>query len=107
MMTMSHELVEKTAGLASRVNNLAVLHTGKHSRQLLELQDRLAKLTLLAIVKELNAEHDAFQAAIAGINAAIDLIGDANQKLKKINEAIHVIAQTIDSIEHALVAAAV
>lgn len=103
---MSHELAEKTAGLASRVNNLAVLHTGKHSRQLLELQDRLAKLTLLAIVKELKAEHEAYQAAISGIQTAIDLIGEADKKIKKISEAINVIAQTIDAIERALVDAA-
>lgn len=99
---MSHELAEKTAGLASRINNLTVHHTGNHCRKLIELQDRLAKLTLLAIVNELNAEHEAYQKAITGINEAIDFIGEADKKLKKINEAINVVTQTIDCIERAL-----
>ncbi|MDZ7263689.1 MAG: hypothetical protein ONB16_03835 [candidate division KSB1 bacterium] len=103
---MSHELAEKTAGLASRINNLAVLHSGKHSRQLLELQDQLARLTLLAIVRELNAEHEAYQAAMAGIHQAIDLIGEADKKIKKITEVINVVAQTINAIEQALMDAA-
>ena len=50
----SHELAEKTAGLASRLNNLAVYHTGKDSRDLLQEQARLADLASAAIIEDLN-----------------------------------------------------
>lgn len=99
---MNPELTEKTAELAACINSVAVHHPGKHHQQLLALQDQLAKLELVIIVKELNAEHEAYQTAIAGINQAIDFIGEAEKKIKKINEAICGIAQAIDSIERAL-----
>jgi inorganic triphosphatase YgiF len=99
---MNTELTEKTAELAACINTLAVHHPEKYHRQLLTLQDQLAKLELLIIVKELNAEHEAYQSAIAGINHAIDFIGEAEKKIKKINEAIYGIAQAINSIERAL-----
>jgi chromosome segregation ATPase len=99
---MSLELTEKTTELASRINSLAACHSGIHQRQLLALQDQLAKLELVIIVKELNAEHEAYQKAIAGINQAIDFIGEAEKKIEKINEAINGIAKAIDSIERAL-----
>ncbi len=99
---MNHDLAEKTAGLASRINNLAVNHVGKTCRQLLELQDRLAKLTLVAIVKELNAEHDAYKEALSGLNEAVDFIGNADKKIKAINKTIKLTAQAVDLVEKAL-----
>ena len=99
---MNTELIEKTAELAARIDNLVVHQPEKYHRQLLALQDQLAKLDLVIIVKELNAEHEAYQRAIAGINQAIDFIGEAERKITKINEAIDGIVQAINSIEQAL-----
>lgn len=99
---MSHELAEKAAGLASRVSSLIIYHTGEPCIKLLEEKDRLSKLLFVAIVKELNQEHEAYQAAIAGMNEAIDFIGDANTELEGIAKAIRLIKKAINALEQAL-----
>lgn len=103
---MSHELAEKTSGLASRVNNLAVYHTGEESRALLEQQDRLAKLALVAIVKELSDEHRDYKAAVKGLNEAIDFIGEADSQIQGVAKAIRLAAKAADLVEKALKTAA-
>lgn len=99
---MSHELAEKTAGLASRVNNLAVHHAGNESRTLLEEQDRLAKLQLVAIVKDLSDEHADYKAAIKGLNNAIAFIGDADGEIREVVKAIKLISKAADLVEKAV-----
>lgn len=99
---MSHELAEKAAGLASRVNSLIIFHTGEYCIKLLEEKDRLSRLLLAAIVKELKQEHEAYKAAISGINEAIEFIGDADKELEGIAKAIRLIKKAIDSLEKAL-----
>jgi hypothetical protein len=99
---MSHELVEKTAGLTSRVSNLIIHHTGKYCRQLMEAEDRLSKLLLVAIVKELKHEHEAYKAALEGLNAAIEYIGDADKAIDGIVKAIRLTNKAINLIEKAL-----
>ncbi len=99
---MNHNLVEKTAGLTSRINNLAINHIGQDCRQLLEQQDRLAKLLLAAIVKELNAEHKDYLDAIEGLDEAIEFIGDADKKISNIAKAIKLTAKAADLISKAL-----
>lgn len=103
---MSHQLAEKTAGLASRVNNLVIHQTGDESRTLLEEQDRLAKLQLVAIVKDLSDEHADYKAAIKGLNDAIDFIGDANSQIQQVAKAIKLISKAADLVEKALKTAA-
>jgi len=80
----SHDLAELTSGLASRVNNLAVLTTGDNSRALLGQQDELAKFAMAAIVKDLDAESTNYKDAIAALNAAIRVIGDADKKIASV-----------------------
>lgn len=99
---MSHELAEKVAGLASRVSSLIVHHTGAHCIKLLEEKDRLSRLLLAAIVKELNQEHEAYKSAINGITEAIEFIGNADQELEGIAKAIRLIKKAIDALEQAL-----
>lgn len=99
---MSHELAEKTAGLASRVNNLAVHHSGNASRRLMEQQDRLTKLELVAIIKDLNDEHEDYKEAIEGLNKAIDAIGEADKKIQKIADTITLIKKAADLVEKAI-----
>ncbi len=103
---MSHELSEKLGGLASRVNNASVNATGSDSRQLLEIQDRLAKLQLVAIVKDLQAEHNDYKAAIQGLNDAIAFIGDATEKINDVAKAIKLTAKAAELAEKAIAAAA-
>ncbi|MGH8550805.1 MAG: hypothetical protein ACRERU_19845 [Methylococcales bacterium] len=103
---MSHELAEKLGGLASRVNNLAVHQTGSESRTLLESQDRLTKLELVAIVKELSSDDDDYKTAIQGLNEAIAFIGEATKKIENIALAIQLIAKAADLAEKAIKTAA-
>ena len=102
----SHELAEKTAGLASRLNNLAVYHTGKDSRDLLQEQARLADLASAAIIEDLNAEHEAYQAALSGLEVAIKYIGNADQQIEGVAEAIRLAAKAAAMVETALKVAA-
>jgi hemerythrin-like domain-containing protein len=104
---MSHELAEKTAGLASRVNNLAINQSGNQSRQLLEEQDRLIKLEMVAIVKDLNCEHDAYKKAIKGLNIAINAVEDADKDITKVADAIALVKKAIDLIAKGIEMAAI
>ncbi len=99
---MSHELAELTTGLASRANNLAVLESGTDSRTLLELQDRLAKLAMLAIIKDLNTEQAAYKTCIKGLNDAIDFIGNADNKIKNVSKAIQLVSKAASLVEKVL-----
>ena len=99
---MNHDLVEKLAGLASRVNNMAILHTGETSRQLLEIQDNLAKLALLAIKMDLNQEQSSYQEALKGLNEAINYVGEANKDIEGTAEAIQLVVKAVDSVEKVL-----
>jgi len=99
---MAHDLAELTSGLASRVNNLAVMETGNNCRTLLEQQDRLAKLAMLAIIKELSAERAEYQAAVKGLNEAIAYIGNADKKISEISKAIELLSKAADLVDKAL-----
>jgi len=103
---MSHELAEKIGGLASRVNNLAVNHTGSDSRKLSEIQDRLAKLELVVIVKDLRSEHDDYKAAIQGLNNSIAFIGEATKEIENVAMAIQLAAKAAGLVEKAIKTAA-
>lgn len=98
----NHQLVENTAGLASRINNLAVLTTGPECRTLLEQQDELTKLAMAAIVRDLNAERQAYQTALNDLQAAIAYIGEANKKVANVAKAIKMVAKAIASVSKLL-----
>ena len=87
---------------ASRVNNLVVHHTGADSRAFLELQDQLAKLELVAIVKDLQSEHADYQKAIQGLNDAIAFIGEATKRIEKVARAIQLVATAAKLAEEAI-----
>ncbi len=99
---MNHELAEQISGLASRVNNLAVLHTGDDSRTFLQQQDQLAKLALAAIARDLDAQDNAYQAALQGVKAAIAYLGDANKQLADAAKGIKLVAKAITLVTKAL-----
>jgi hypothetical protein len=98
----NHGLAEKLSGLASRVNNLAVLHTGEDSRELLQEQTQLADLAKAAIIEDLNAEHDAYKAALSGLDAAINYIGDADHEIQDVAKAISLVAKAATLADTAL-----
>jgi len=93
-----HDLAEQTTGLASRVNNLAVQTTGQQSRQLMEQQDVLSKLAMVAIVKELDAGQADYQNAVALLTKAIDQVDTALQKASEVANAINLVAQVITAV---------
>ena len=103
---MSHELAEKIAGLASRVNNLAVNHTGDNSRKLMALQDRLAKLQIAAIVSDLRAERQDYKAALKGLNEAVKSIGEAKASIQKVSNVIKLVAKAATLADKAIKAVA-
>ena|SRR6266446_3500080 len=103
---MSHELAEKTAGLASRVDNLVALETGDDSRRLDALQDRLEDLSLAAIAKDLDDSVKSYKDALQALNDAIDTIGNADKTLTNIARVIAIVAKAADLVEKAIKMAA-
>lgn len=99
---MSHELAEKIAGLASRVNNLAVNHTGEESRKLMELQFQLRDLQLVAIMKDLRDERQDYQKAVKALNEAIDFIGEARSSIQKVSKAVKLVAKAANLADKAI-----
>lgn len=99
---MAHEIAEQLAGLASRVNNLGVNHTGEDSRAFLALQDRLAQLAQAAIVADLSDERPAYQAALKGLNDAIEFIGNADVQLDNVAKAIALTSKAADLADQAM-----
>jgi hypothetical protein len=93
---MSHELTEKIAGLASRINNLAVDQTGSNSRALLQLQDELTDLTVLSIKLDLDDQDSLYQNALAAINNSIELINNADKALDNISQVIAKVKSGVD-----------
>ena len=94
----SHDLAEQAAGLASRVNNLAVQTAGQNSRQLLAQQDNLTKLAMAAIVKDLDAGQDDYQNAVTLLTKAIAQVDTALQKASEVTNAINLVAQAITAV---------
>ena len=103
---MDHELAEKLAGLASRVNNLAVDHTGQDSRMLMDLQDRLAQLAQAAIIQDLSSGRQDYQEALKGLNEAIGFVGEADHQLEDVAKAITLVSKAADLADQAISAAA-
>jgi hypothetical protein len=98
-MPTSHELAEKLAGLASRVNDLAVDTTGDDSRTLLALQDQLSDMALAAIVTALDEETARYQKAVKALDAAIDEIGDETAAVEQVTRIIELTKKAADLAE--------
>lgn len=98
----SHELVEKTAGLASRVDTLVTQHTGEDCRELERQQARLEKLTLVAIAAALDESAKTYKDAIVALEGAITEIGEGEKKIERISRIIKLIAKAADAVEGVL-----
>jgi len=94
-----HALVEGLAGLASRVDTLSHLTEGDQSRTLEVQEDRLAKLTLVAIALDMDATNAKYKDAVNQVQAAIDTIGDADKKIQNVAQAISRVAKALDVAE--------
>lgn len=95
----THKLVEKTAGLASRVDNLVAQHTGDECRALEREQARLEKLTLVAITVALDESSRRYEGAIAALQSAIDAVGDGERRIQKVSRVIKLVAKAADAVE--------
>ena len=93
----SHDLAEQTAGLASRLNNLAILTSGAESEKFMELRDQLARFAMMAIENELDDEKADYQTAS---NVLAQAIAEAGLALTLEADVSKVIGQT----EHAIAA---
>lgn len=94
----SHDLVEMTSGLASRVNNLAVQATAVESRTLMSQQDQLAKFAMAAIVQDLDAGQADYQNAVSLLANAITQVDAALQKVAEVTKAIDLVAQALTAV---------
>jgi DNA repair ATPase RecN len=94
-----HELAERLAGLASRVDNLMHLTIGAESRILQDQQDRLVKMALVAIVQEMEATNRKYQTAVKRVTEASEAIGDADESIQNVAEIISVVAKALDAAE--------
>ena len=93
----SHDLAEQTAGLASRLNNLAILTSGAESEKFMELRDQLARFAMMAIENELDDEKADYQTAS---NVLAQAIAEAGLALPLEADVSTVHGQT----EHAIAA---
>jgi hypothetical protein len=93
----AHDLAEQTAGLASRLNNLAVLTAGAESRKLLSLRDRLSTFTMKAIETPIDEQKADYQTAS---NFLAQAIAEAGLALTREAEVSEVAGHT----EHAIAA---
>ena len=93
----SHDLAEQTAGLASRLNNLAILTSGAESEKFMELRDQIARFAMMAIENELDDEKADYQTAS---NILAQAIAEAGLALTLEADVSKVIGQT----EHAIAA---
>lgn len=103
---MSHDLADSVTQLGSLLGKLPKPKSGLHQNELIEVQDRLAKLELVVIVKDLKAEHADYKAALQGLNEAIAFIGNATQDIGKVVRAIHLAATAATWVEQAAKTAA-
>jgi uncharacterized protein YllA (UPF0747 family) len=94
-----HELAERLAGLASRVDNLQHLTIGENSRILQEQQDRLVKMALVAIAQEMDATNKKYQSAVKRVKDATEAIGDADERIQNVAEIITLVAKALDAAE--------
>src|SRR5439155_18844795 len=97
-----HALVEGLAGLASRVDSLSHLTEGAESRTLEDQEDRLAKLTLVAIALDMDATNAKYRDAVNRVQEAIDAIGDADTKIQNVARIISRVAKALDAAEKLL-----
>lgn len=101
-----HELAERLAGLASRVDNLMHLTIGEDSRTLEDQQDRLVKLSLVAIAQDMDGTNKKYQNAVARVRAASEVIGDADKQIQNVAQIITLVAKALDAAEGILKKAA-
>ena len=101
-----HALAEGLAGLASRVDSLSHLTAGAESRTLEDQEDRLTKLTLVAIAVDMDATNAKYRDAVKRVQAAIDAIGDADKKIQNVAKVIAGVAKALDVAEKLLAKAA-
>jgi hypothetical protein len=79
-----HELAERLPGLASRVDELGRLTVGEDSRTLEDQEDRLVKLALVAIAREMDATNKKYQRAVKRVREASDAIGEADEQIENV-----------------------
>jgi prefoldin subunit 5 len=72
----------------------------------MELEDRLAKLLLASIVRDLEAEREAYKSAVNALDKAIAFIGEAREEIEDTAKVIGLVSKAIGAVEKALKVAA-
>jgi hypothetical protein len=94
-----HELAERLAGMASRVDELGHLTVGEDSRTVEDQEDRLVKLALVAIAREMDATNKKYQRAVKRVREASGAIGEADEQIENVAEIIKLVAKALDAAE--------
>jgi hypothetical protein len=97
---MSDTLLERVESLKSKVEDLAA--KGASDAELFDLRSRLARLSLAAIVSDLEEEDEAYASATRALDQAIATIDAATQDMTTVETAIGVAAKTVAVVEKAL-----
>jgi len=97
-----HALAEGLAGLASRVDSLSHLTSGEQSRTLEDQEDRLTKLALVAIARDMDAANAKYRTAVIRVQVAIDAIGAADRRIQNVARVIARVARALDAAEKLL-----
>jgi ABC-type transporter Mla subunit MlaD len=101
-----HALAEGLAGLASRIDSLSQLAEGRDKEALKVDADRVTKLLLVAIARDMDATNAQYQDAVNQVTAATGAIGDADKKIQKVADTIAMVAKALDVAEKVLKKAA-
>jgi ABC-type transporter Mla subunit MlaD len=101
-----HALAEGLAGLASRIDSLSQLAEGRDKEALKVDADRVTKLLLVAIARDMDATNAQYQDAVNQVAAATGAIGDADKKVQKVADTIAMVAKALDVAEKVLKKAA-
>lgn len=97
-MATGYEIAESLAGMASRVDDLAVKASGDDCRRLLRQRDQLIELSnraIVEVIKDLGAEYGAAIARLGAVSAQIE---KAEEDLKQVGKVIGQIAEVINQV---------
>jgi hypothetical protein len=97
---MSDPLIERIETLKAKLDDLAA--KGADDRELFDLRSHISRLSLAAIVSDLEEEDEAYASATLALDHAIQAIDAATNDASSVETAIRVAAKTVAIVEKAI-----
>lgn len=104
---MEPDLSDSIERLASTITSLRASAAPEDEARISELEDKLAKLKVAAIVADLHREQAEYEAALAGVEEAISQAKDVISGIARVKAAIDAASQAVALIDKALSVAAI